>query len=577
MKILIADDNRVERFILLKVLEQCGHEVIQAETGREAIQLFFEHRPALVFLDVLMPDVDGYEVAAAISGNDRSHWVPIIFLTSLTEASDLAKCIECGGDDFVSKPINRIIIKAKVDAFSRISKLYETIEVQKNEIEFHNEHLIKEQEAAKRIFNNIAHRGCLDSDNINYHLSPMSIFNGDLLLAAETPMGGTRLMLADFTGHGLPAAMGALPTSEIFYSMTRKGFAISDVMTEMNTRLHEVLPRGIFCCVVIADIDAVYEQISLWNAGLPQAFIINQNDGEIKSIQSSHLPLGVQSPEKFSVEPQVLAFGEKHKLLAVTDGIIESTNRNDEMFGEERILDYIKKDLELSRLSQPGPSQRNMCDGLVDKVVAFTNNAAQGDDLSLLEVSFPHHQKMDDNLLEGRQMTALTGTLDSSLSLSLRGKSLARFDPIPLLLQTILECRELTPHRSRIFTILSELYNNAVEHGVLGLDSKIKNGPQGFSNYYRLRHELLESLSDGQVTLKFDHRPLADGGEIIFDVVDSGTGFDVKKIDFSQGDEYSGRGLPLLLSLCDSLEQLEGGRHVRATYRWFARAGSSSN
>ena len=154
IKILIADDNNIERLILSKVLENEGHEVVQAETGNQAIEFFFKHNPSLVFLDVLMPDLDGYDVAKAIKKDEGQRWVPIIFLTSLTDAHDLAKCIDCGGDDFVSKPINRIIIKAKVDAFSRISNLYETIENQKTEIEFHNEHLIQEQEAAKKIFNN---------------------------------------------------------------------------------------------------------------------------------------------------------------------------------------------------------------------------------------------------------------------------------------------------------------------------------------------------------------------------------------------------------------------------------------
>jgi CheY-like chemotaxis protein len=558
LKILIADDNNIERLILSKVLENEGHEVVQAETGNQAIEFFFKHNPSLVFLDVLMPDLDGYDVAKAIKKDEGQRWVPIIFLTSLTDAHDLAKCIDCGGDDFVSKPINRIIIKAKVDAFSRISNLYETIENQKTEIEFHNEHLIQEQEAAKKIFNNIAHRGCLGSDNINYHLSPMSIFNGDLLLAAETPMGSMRLMLADFTGHGLPAAIGAMPTSEIFYGMSKKGFAIPDVMTEMNARLYAVLPRGIFCCVVIADIDAIDERITIWNAGSPQAYIINMDSECIEEVHSRHLPLGVQSPQKFKIEPQVFHFGKQHKLLAVTDGIIESVKDETEMYGEARMFEYIKKNMR----------DANLCESLVEDVIEFTNDAEQGDDLSLLEVTFPHHHLEQESLTDN-QSHAQTGTLDSSLSLCLRGKSLGKFDPIPMLLQTLLECRELVPHRSRIFTVLSELYNNAVEHGVLGLDSATKNGSEGFAKYYQQRSEGLAALSEGFVKVEFDHKPLKDGGEITFNFYDSGKGFDFKSILNKKGAaHYSGRGLPLLLNLCESIQHFDDGRHIKAIYRW---------
>ncbi|TQV75344.1 fused response regulator/phosphatase [Aliikangiella marina] len=559
MKILIADDNHVERLILSRVLEAEGHHVIQAETGTQAIDYYFEQSPSLVFLDILMPDIDGYDVASAIKKKGQeSRWIPIIFLTSLTDAYDLAKCIEVGGDDFVSKPINRIIIKAKVDAFARISRLYETIETQKTEIQYHNEHLIQEQEAAKKIFNNIAHRGCLAAQNINYHLSPMSIFNGDLMLAAETPMGGMRLMLADFTGHGLPAAIGAMPTSEIFYGMTRKGFAIADVMTEMNSRLYSVLPRGIFCCVIIADIDALEERITIWNAGAPQAYILNQESGEIDLVHSNHLPLGVQTPERFKVELKVLNFSASHKLLAITDGIVESVNTESEMYGEERMLDFIRANIKSD----------NLCDSLVEQVVEFTGDVDQGDDLSLLEVGFPHHH-LDKSIVDAEEVKAQTGTLDSNLSLSLRGKSLGKFDPIPLFLQTLLECRELTPHRSRIFTVLSELYNNALEHGVLGLDSAIKHDSEGFANYYHQRSDKLANLKDGQVTVQIDHRPLNDGGEIVFDFIDSGEGFDFEKAIARGSQTYSGRGIPLIINLCESVDFLEDGRHVRAVYRWY--------
>lgn len=557
MKILIADDNKVERLILAKVLERIGHEVIQAATGSQAIELYFEQLPALVFLDVLMPDLEGYDVASAVKKRNDSRWVPIIFLTSLTDAYDLAKCIECGGDDFVSKPIDRIIIEAKVNAFARISSLYETIELQKAEIQYHHDHLIQEQEAAKKIFNNIAHRGCLGADNINYHLSPMSIFNGDLMLAAETPMGGMRLMLADFTGHGLPAAIGAVPTSEIFYGMSRKGFSIQDMMVEMNVRLFSVLPRGIFCCVIIADIDALDKKIRIWNAGAPQAYILDQETGHVDLIHSKHLPLGVQSPQKFEVEPDVYEFSTTHKLLAVTDGIVESVNQNSEMFGEERILTYIKANT----------NSDNLCYSLIAELVLFSGGLEQGDDLSLLEVAFPHHH-LEQAYPADSQVKELSGTLDSKFGLCLRGVSLRKFDPIPWLLQTLLECKELTPHRSRLFTILSELFNNALEHGVLGLDSAIKEDNEGFTKYYRQRFESLLSLQEGFVQVEVEHKPVAGGGEIIFDFIDSGEGFDFKKALSKRTKHFSGRGLPLLLDLCDSLEFFKGGRHVRVSYCW---------
>ena len=557
MKILIADDNHTDRLILSKVLENLNHEVIQAKDGSEAIEQFKKHAPALVLLDVLMPCYDGYEVAEIIKTDSGRAWFPIIFLTSLTEASDLAKCISAGGDDFVSKPINKVIIKAKIDAFERIINLYDTVAEQRERIQFHHEHLVQEQEAAKRIFNNIAHRGCLASDNINYHLSPMSIFNGDLMLAAELPRGGMRLFLADFTGHGLPAAIGAMPASEIFYGMTTKGFNIPDMMVEMNKRLYNVLPRGIFCCVIVIDIDSIDELLTIWNAGAPDSFLIDQQSGQVTSIPSSHLPLGIQSPEKFKVTCKSFEFTKQHKIIAVTDGIIEAENSAGNMFGEQKMVDCIHANL----------NSDDICGALLAEVDLFCGVTEQSDDLSLLEVGFPATNS-DDILQPSKGELIESGTSDSELSLKLRGKSLGNFDPIPLFMQAILSCNELTSHRARIFTVLSELYNNALDHGVLGLDSAMKNSSEGFADYYTQRIQELNDLDVGFVKVSVDHHPTANGGRLIFNITDSGEGFDVQKIVKEGEKTYSGRGLPLLIKLCDSVDYYDQGTRVKAVYNW---------
>lgn len=557
MKLLIADDNNTERLILSRVLENLGHEVTQAENGLVAVEKFNEFKPDLVFLDVMMPEMDGYQVAAQIKHHKDKSWFPIIFLTSLTEASDLAKCIDVGGDDFVSKPINKIIIRAKLDAFERLINLYNTVAEQQKEIKVHNDHLVQEQEAAKKVFNNVAHRGCLDSDYIYYHLSAMSIFNGDLLLAVVLPTGALRVMMGDFTGHGLPAAIGALPTSEIFYGMSKKGFSLEDLIKETNTRLYNILPRGIFCCCVIADINPSDKQIKFWSAGAPDAYLIDKEKEDVTLLHSSHLALGILSPKVFKAKLQSYPFTVNHKLITATDGIIESTDKNDKMFGEKRMLDYINQNI----------CSENICDGLLEEVEEYIGEAGQDDDLSLLEVSFP-------DTVESTQLTKSTeqnktrGTADLEFSLKLRGQSLNEFDPIPLFLQTILECNELLPHRTRIFTVLTELYNNALDHGVLGLDSALKSSSNGFAEYYQQRADGLTLLTNDFVKVSVDHQPIKNGGKLIFIIADSGKGFDVEGIMKRGSQVYSGRGLPLLLQLCTSVDYLDGGTKVKAVYEW---------
>ncbi|MDO7643675.1 MAG: fused response regulator/phosphatase, partial [Reinekea forsetii] len=241
LRILIADDNESDRMILRSIVSKEGHEVILAANGEEAIRLFWEHRPDLILLDVIMPIMDGLSVAKELRSRLAEDYVPIVFLTSLQDPESLAKCLDSGGDDFLSKPYNRVILKAKIKAFGRMRLMHEKLQA-------HNRQMLIEQQVAKTIFDNVAHSGCLDLANISHSLSPLSVFNGDTVLAERKPDGGLHLFLGDFTGHGLPAAIGAMPLAEIFYGMTAKGFAMEEVLREINSKLRGILPVGVFCC-----------------------------------------------------------------------------------------------------------------------------------------------------------------------------------------------------------------------------------------------------------------------------------------------------------------------------------------
>ncbi|MDQ7050961.1 MAG: SpoIIE family protein phosphatase [Enterobacterales bacterium] len=328
-------------------------------------------------------------------------------------------------------------------------------------------------------------------------------------------------------------------------------------MIEMNSRLFNVLPRGVFCCVIVFDIDSLDERLTIWNAGAPDTYLLDKKSKEITKIHSTHLPIGIQSPEKFEVTYQSFEFTKHHKLIVITDGIIEAVNAQDEMFGEAKLYQTIEQHIQ----------ENNICQALIKKVEAFCGASDPTDDLSLLEVSSPVYIADKLTKLDSSERKD-TGTCNSQLSLTLRGQSLANFDPIPLFLQTLVTCNELIPHRAKIFTLLSELYNNALDHGVLELSSSMKQSGDGFAQYYQKRTETLEQLKDGFVTLSVDHQPTENGGQLVFELSDSGSGFDLTKLTKANEKNYSGRGLPLLFKLCDSIEYLEQGSKVIAIYSW---------
>jgi class 3 adenylate cyclase len=115
-RILVVDDNRVNRLLLGRGLEEQGHGVEFAEHGREALDLLGRERFDLMLLDVLMPEVDGYQVLAEMKDDPHLRDLPVIMTTSLDELDSVVKCIEMGAEDYLTKPVNQILLKARVQS-----------------------------------------------------------------------------------------------------------------------------------------------------------------------------------------------------------------------------------------------------------------------------------------------------------------------------------------------------------------------------------------------------------------------------------------------------------------------------
>ena len=114
MKVLAVDDNRTNLHILQVFLKKLGHQVILAENGAEAVERFEADAPDLILLDIMMPVMDGFEAARRIKSLTQDHWTPIIFLSALNRDENLVEGLEAGGDDYLTKPINFVVLEAKL-------------------------------------------------------------------------------------------------------------------------------------------------------------------------------------------------------------------------------------------------------------------------------------------------------------------------------------------------------------------------------------------------------------------------------------------------------------------------------
>ena len=112
--ILVVDDNRVNRLLLGRALEQLGHSVSFAENGRDALASLGQRAVDLVLLDIEMPEMDGYQTLAALGADPKLRDIPIVMMSSVEEVDSVARCIQMGAEDYLFKPVNPVLLKARV-------------------------------------------------------------------------------------------------------------------------------------------------------------------------------------------------------------------------------------------------------------------------------------------------------------------------------------------------------------------------------------------------------------------------------------------------------------------------------
>jgi CheY-like chemotaxis protein len=561
LTVLIAEDSAADRMLLSTIVRRQGHEVLTASNGAEAVAVFERQRPQLVLMDAMMPVMDGFEAARQIKRLAGETLVPIIFLTSLTESEALARCLEAGGDDFLAKPYNQVILAAKIKAMDRLRRLQATVLEQRDQIARHHEYLLNEQRVAKAVFDKVAHSGCLNASNIRYLQSPYALFNGDLLLAAYTPVGDMHVLLGDFTGHGLPAAVGAMPLAEIFYGMTAKGFGLSETLREMNAKLKRILPVDMFCCATMLCLSFQRRAVEVWNGGMPDGYLHCIATGEHTPLLSRHLPLGVLGAQAFDDRTEVFPMAVGDRIILLSDGVIDTCDANEQLFGVER----------LERVFDANHQPDKLFEEIEQALKDFRGEAR--DDVSMVEVGLPQAAQLNPPMMVFSG-SGQSSPVDWSVSFEFRAATLKCYNPLPYLLQLLLEVHGLRAQSGALYSVMAELYSNALEHGVLGLDSSLKRDAQGFSQFYQQRNVRLTELEDGYVRVHLQVVPRGKGGCLVVRVEDSGAGFDVQRVMARPIDvgKLSGRGVSLIRQLSHNASWSDDGRSARVEFSWEALA-----
>ncbi len=365
-RILIVDDERFNINVLLDLLA-ADYDTMVAKNGEQALRRVRSATPPdLVLLDIMMPGMDGYEVCQRLKLDDATRHIPVIFVTAMDAITDETKGLKLGAVDYITKPISPPIVLARVMnhlAFSRA----------KRELAKKNQIMLSERAFIESIITKMRTTAAFDKKNLRYLETPVEKTTGDLLFSAFRPDGAQHVVVGDFTGHGLPAAIAGPLVSDIFYAMTAKGLRLAEVVEEVNHKLTDKMPTWMFLAASFLELSPSRKRLMVWNCGIPDV-IIFRGGHPYARIPSSFMARGILvRQEKPGIEVEIES-GDH--IFSFTDGIVETRAPDGSEFGQvafETVLARI--------LAQNGSLTE------IPKILqAFRADAEQADDITLVEL-----------------------------------------------------------------------------------------------------------------------------------------------------------------------------------------------
>lgn len=550
---LVVDDLRSNRMILRALLEEEGFDVSEAANGIEAVSVFRSVRPVMVLMDVILPKLDGFAATRVIKELAGDDFVTVIMVTSLVE-DNISRGVESGADDFIMRPFKAQTLRARLAVWKRVRDLMGVVRGQRDALVAHEEAAEADRGKVLDIFKRIIGQSL--PPGVDAVASPATIFNGDVVLAATTPRGSLRVLLGDFTGHGLIAAMGALPAAETFREATRAGATLEELTIALDKRLLGLLPVGMFFAVVMVDLDVARGRASVVNLGMPP--VLHLTKGGVRSHASSGPPLGIPIGLR-DVMVSETTIGDDSVFVACTDGAVEAPGSDGRAFEMEGVIAALK-----------GVPPDEMVHALREALKAHAPGS-QNDDISFAVIGAA---------VGGRREAAQN--LNEPMVWNLDARALRNEQTLPMIMEAIMSAPRARRFSGEVQTVLAELFANSLDYGVLGLSSANKRTINTFSTYMNDRAAALDRLESGFVRIEVSFDEARE--RLVLELEDSGGGFDFEGMlgstlpsDLSTDLVVpSGRGISLVGAIVAELSYDRGGSRVRATLSPPAVPASSS-
>jgi serine phosphatase RsbU (regulator of sigma subunit) len=337
-RVLVVDDNAMNRDVLSRRLQRNGHTVEAVEGGRQALACLETGKFDLVMLDIMMPDMDGYQVLAQLRQDAALAHLPVLMISAIGDSDSVVRCLALGADDYLTKPFDPLILRARVDAALVKKRLHDAEQR-------HTRSMERDLEIGRKI-----QAGFLPESlpqphgwEIAARFIPARQVAGDFYDTYEIPGKGIAVLVADICDKGVGAAL----YMALFRSLLRAGATgehargsdsasiLKAAVSQTNDYIARVHERAhMFATVFFGILDPASGRLDYVNAGHESALIVGA--GTLKQQLGPTAPaIGLMPDCKVEVASTVLDPGDL--LFAYTDGVLDATDTGSS-YGESRLI-----------------------------------------------------------------------------------------------------------------------------------------------------------------------------------------------------------------------------------------------
>jgi sigma-B regulation protein RsbU (phosphoserine phosphatase) len=377
----VVDDNEDNRYTLILRLEIEGYQdITTADDGQAALELLRTQPFDLVLLDVMMPNVDGYQVLEQLKAEGRLHNIPVIMISALNELDSVVRCIELGAVDYLSKPFDPVLLKARVGASLEKKRLRDAVRAHLARIE-------EELEAARQLQLSMV-PGAFPPPTpqlpfeIFGMMEPAREVGGDLYDFYAADDGTLTFLIGDVSGKGVASALFMARAKNGMRLVTRflrradgSQPSPAEIVATVNRELCRDNPEMMFVTLFFGRLDPRTGAVRFTNAGHNPPYLLIGNAATPITAAKGR-PLGVRADSSFETGELVLAPGEA--IYLYTDGVTEAANKNEELFTEARLEAALR-----GTASRP---IKAIVNAVTDAVRSFADGAPQSDDITALAI-----------------------------------------------------------------------------------------------------------------------------------------------------------------------------------------------